>query len=114
MHDAASGNRPGAAEQHNADRHLAEIDRETAHPALENEQLVQPRLGKADDGRHPIAELDHPADMLQTRREREGGDALPALTEPDVQIVSERGHSLPVMAGLDPAISWRSPGRARG
>ena len=42
---APGGNSGGFAEQHAADRLFSEIDRETTDPSIEDEELVEPRLG---------------------------------------------------------------------
>ena len=53
----------GAPEHHRADRLFVEVQRETEHPALELEHLVDRRVGETGDPRDPVTDLEHSADL---------------------------------------------------
>ena len=50
---------------------LAEVDREAAHAALEDQQLVEPRVRQPGHRRDAVADLRDPADALELRLHRQ-------------------------------------------
>ena len=82
----------GAPEHHRTDRLFVEVQRETEHPALELEHLVDRRVGETGDPRDAVTDLEHPADLGLVERRRERLDVLAQCGSDVVGIDRELRH----------------------